>query len=219
MIRSCNHWSPAHRPLGRIGRAWKSHWTVLQRVPRALWLVVALAAIAAGCTHAQAKATLEMPPLEMPAPPPRDVQPIEVEAPPPLPLVPEPARNPPARLRPPAPAARPEPPKPEPPKSEPPPAESPKPAEEPPKPLTTLQTTPATAEGEVERVIRASIQRANTDLNRIDYRALNTDARTQYDSAKRFVQQADEAIRTKNLVLAKTVAEKAATIAAQLAGR
>jgi hypothetical protein len=183
-----------------------------------LWLIVVLAAMAAGCTHAQAKATLEMPPLEMPAPPPRDVQPIEVEAPQPLPLVPEPAHNPPARLRP-APAARPEAPKPEPPKTEPAPAEPPKAAEEPQKPLTTLQTTPAAAEIEVERVIRASIQRANTDLNRIDYRALNTDARTQYDSAKRFVQQADEAIRTKNLVLAKFVAEKAATIAAQLAGR
>jgi hypothetical protein len=187
-------------------------------VPRVLSLIVVVAATAAGCSHAQAKATLEMPPLEMPAPPPRDVQPIEVETPPPLPLVSEPARNPPARLRP-APPAKPEPPKPEPPKSDPPPAEPPKPAEEPPKPLTTLQTTPATAEGEVERVIRASIQRANTDLNRIDYRALNADAKTQYDSAKRFVQQADEAIRIKNLVLAKSVAEKAATIAAQLAGR
>jgi outer membrane biosynthesis protein TonB len=183
-----------------------------------LWLVVVLAPLAAACTHAQAKMALEMPPLEMPPPPPRDVQPTEIEAPPPLPLVTEPARNPPERLRP-APVARPEAPKAEPPKPEQPPIEPPKPAEEPPKPLTTLQTTPATAEGEVERGIRASLQRATIDLNRIDYRALNKDARTQYDAAKRFVQQADDAIRTKNLVLAKTVAEKAAVIAAQLAGR
>ncbi|HET6959505.1 MAG TPA: hypothetical protein VFI56_23090 [Vicinamibacterales bacterium] len=187
-----------------------------------LWFFVLMAPVAAACTHAQAKTTPEMPPLEMPVPPPRDVQPTEVEAPPPLPLVSEPAHNPPARLRPPAPArtepARPaaEPPKP----AEPAPVEPPaKPADEPPKPLTTLQTTPPAAEGEVERGIRASIQKANTDLNRIDYRALNTDARTQYDSAKRFLQTADDAIRTKNLVLAKTVAEKAAVIAAQLAGR
>jgi outer membrane biosynthesis protein TonB len=185
-----------------------------------LWFLALLAPAAVACTHAQAKTTLEMPPLEMPAPPPRDVQPIEIEQPQPVPLVTEPARNPPSRLRPPAP--RPEPPKTaEPPKPEqpPPPVEPPKAAEEPPKPLTTLQTMPATAEGEAERGIRASIQHASTDLNRIDYRALNQDARTQYDQAKRFVQQADEAIRTKNLVLAKTVAEKAATIAAQLAGR
>jgi len=53
----------------------------------------------------------------------------------------------------------------------------------------------------------------------VDYRALNADARTQYDTAKRFVTQADDAIRTKNLVYAKSIAEKAATIAAQLAGR
>src|SRR6476659_5139881 len=126
---------------------------------KTLWFVVLLAPVAAACTHAQAKTTPELPPLEMPVPPPRDVQPTEVEAPPPLPLVSEPAHNPPARLRPPAPAR----------------TEPARPAAEPPKPLTTLQTTPPAAEGEVERGIRASIQKANTDLNRIDYRALNTD--------------------------------------------
>jgi hypothetical protein len=160
-----------------------------------------------------------MPALAMPEPPPRDVEPTEVETPPPVPLVTEPSRNTPARPRPVAPPPRTEP-KPEPPKPEPPaPVEAPKPPEEPAKPPTTLQSTPATAEGEVERGIRASLQRANADLSRVDYRALNADARTQYDTAKRFVRQADDAIRTKNLVFAKNLAEKAATIAAQLAGR
>jgi len=171
----------------------------------------------AGCTHAQAKSTPDMPPLNMPAPPPRDVEPSDVEVPPPVPLVAEPAHNPPARPRP-TPPPRTEP-KPEPPKPEAPPAEPPKPAEEPIRPPTILQTTPAAVEGEVERSIRASLQRASADLNRIDYRALNADARTQYDTAKRWVRQADEAIRAKNLVFAKSIAEKAATIAAQLAGR
>jgi hypothetical protein len=160
-----------------------------------------------------------MPALEMPAPPPRDVEPIEAEAPQPTPLVPEPARNTPPRPRPAPQPTRPEPPKPEPPKPEPPPVEPPKPVEEPAKPPTTLQTTPAMVEGEVERGIRASLQRATADLNRIDYRALNADARTQYDTAKRFVQQADDAIRIKNLVFAKNLADKAAALAAQLAGR
>jgi hypothetical protein len=41
------------------------------------------------------------------------------------------------------------------------------------------------------------LTRATTDLNRIDYRALNADARTQYDTAKRFVTQAQEALRAK----------------------
>jgi len=181
-------------------------------------LLFGLAALPlAGCTHAQAKATPDMPPLAMPAPPPRDVEPSDVEAPPPVPLVAEPAHSAPARPRP-APAPKSEPPKAEPPKPEPPAAEAPKPAEEP-KPPTTLQTTPIAAEGEVERGIRASLQRATTDLNRIDYRVLNTDARTQYDTAKRFVRQAEDNLRTKNLVFAKSIAEKAATIAAQLAGR
>ena len=67
---------------------------------KTVWFVVLLAPLAAACTHAQAKATPEMPPLEMPAPPPRDVQPNDVEAPPPVSLVTEPAHNPPARPRP-----------------------------------------------------------------------------------------------------------------------
>jgi outer membrane biosynthesis protein TonB len=184
---------------------------------KTLWFLV-LVPLAAGCTHAQAKTTpempvLEMPALEMPAPPPRDVEPNEAEAPQPVPLVAEPARNTPARPRP-APQ-----PKPEPPKPEPPPVESPKPAEDPAKAPTTLQTTPATVEGDVERGIRASLQRATADLNRVDYRALNADARTQYDTAKRFVSQADDAMRMKNLVFAKNLADKAAALAAQLAGR
>jgi hypothetical protein len=60
--------------------------------------------------------------------------------------------------------------------------------------------------------------RAAADLNKIDYRALNTDARTQYDTAKRFIEQAEDAIRMKNLPFAKSLAEKAATLAVQLGG-
>jgi hypothetical protein len=71
----------------------------------------------------------------------------------------------------------------------------------------------------VERGIRASIARANADLNRVDYRALNSDARNQYDTAKRFIRQAEDAMHAKNLVFAKSVADKSAALAAQLAGR
>ena len=201
---------------GRMGRA------VLRVFSQPAILPVCLSAMAlslTGCTHAAAKTTPDMPGLEMPAPPPRDVEPTEVDAPPPVSLASEPARSTPPRPRP-APPPRSEPPKSEPAKPEPPPAvEPPKAAEEPARPPTTLQTTPATAQGEVERAIRAQLQRATADLNRVDYRALNADARTQYDTAKRFARQADDAIRTKNLVFAKNLAEKAATIAAQLAGR
>src|SRR3984957_12323624 len=185
---------------------------------KTLWMLVLMVPLAAGCRHAQAKTSPEMPALDMPSPPPREVEPIEVEALPPVGLATEPAHNPPARPRPSPPPARVEPKPAEPPKVEIPAVEAPNPPEDPPKPQTTLQMTPATAEGDVERAIRSALQRATADLNRVDYRALNADARNQYDTAKRWVQQADENIRTKNLVFAKSIAEKAATIAAQLAG-
>jgi hypothetical protein len=102
------------------------------------------------------------------------------------------------------------------------PAEPPKP-EEPQRPITlpptALQTTPAAAEGEVERAIRVTLSRATTDLNRVDYRGLNKDARNQYDTAKGWAQKAEDAMRAKNLLFAKTLADKAADLAAQLAGR
>ena len=182
-----------------------------------------LSFVASGCARAHAKTTPDVPPLEMPAPPPHDVEPTETDAPQPMPLVQEPARNAPPRPRP-APREQPraEPPKPEPPKPEPTPAvaEQPKPViEDPPKPLPTLQTAPTTMETEVERGIRGTLTRATADLNRVDYRALNADARTQYDTAKRFIGQADEAMRAKNLVFAKNLAEKAAALASQLSGR
>ena len=175
----------------------------------AVLLTLLLGVYGSACTRAHAKTTPDAPPLDMPVPPPRDVEPKVTEVPAPVPVAeePEPARRAPAR------------PRPAPPRSEPAPAEPPKPVEEPTRPPTTLQTTPAGAEGEVERTIRTVLTRATTDLNRIDYRALNADARTQYDTAKRFVIQAQDALREKNLVFARNLAGKAAALAAQLAGR
>jgi len=181
-----------------------------------------------GCARARATATPSRPPLEVPAPPPRDVEAIDTaEVPPPVPLIEEPARRTQVpRSRTPAPAAtapRTEPAKPETPKpADAAPAEAAKPIEEPPKPpapVGTLQTAPAETEGKVEAEVRAELQRASGDLNRINVRALNSDARTQYDAAKRFVSQAQEALRAKNVMFAKNLADKAAALAAQLAGR
>ena len=161
----------------------------------------------------------------MPAPPPRDVEATGTDAPPPVPLPQEPARNAPARPRPaPAPVppreSRPDPAKPEPPKPEAPPAAEPaRPADEPSRALATLQTKPPGAESDAEGAIRATLRHANTDLSRVDYQKLNADARTQYDYAKRFIRQAEDALNAKNPVFAKTVADKAAALAAQLAGR
>src|SRR5262245_37484029 len=190
-----------------------------------LYLLVLAALLASGCARAQAaKTTPDGPPLDVPAPPPRDVElPGTEVAPAPVPLPTEPARNAPptTRTRPPAPReTRPEPPKTEPPKVETPP-EAPKPAgtNDEPKPPSTLQTKPASEEGEVERTIRLTLTRATNDLNRVDYRTLNTEARAQYDTAKVFIRQAEDLVRQKNLFFAKIQADKAATIAAQLLGR
>ncbi len=180
--------------------------------------VVALPLISAGCHRAHAKTLPESPPLEVPAVPPREVVPIEVETPQPMPLPEEPARTPSPRLRPSPPQTpRAEQPRTEAPKTEQPPVEAPKPEEEPAKPPALLQTTPPNTEGDLERGIRASLTRAQTDLNRIDAARLNADARVQYETAKSFIRQAEQAVRAKNLSFAKIVADKAAVLAAQLA--
>jgi hypothetical protein len=189
----------------------------LRRRPWPLWLLLLVMAVP-GCMRVRASTVPSGPPLDVPPPPPRIVLPVDVpveaEVPPPEPGPPpeEPRRQPaPARPR----AAGPV----EPPKTaeEPPPAAPVPPA--PPPATTTLQTTPAAEQGEVERAIRATMARASAGLNRIDYRALNANARTQYDTAKRFIQQAEDAIRMQNLPFAKNLADKAATLAVQLGGQ
>jgi outer membrane biosynthesis protein TonB len=176
----------------------------------------ALLAAGSGCARAHAKTVPQVAdaPLEVPAPPPHEVETTEVEEPPPPP--PAPAPEPP-KAAPPRPRPAPAPPKPEP-KPEPPP-EAPKP-EEPPRPGSgTLQTTPATVEGELERGVRATLQRATDELNKVNLRGLNADAKVQYDTARRFIRQADDAVKAKNLVFAKNLADKAVVIADQLGGR
>jgi hypothetical protein len=175
-----------------------------------------LVAMVSGCARARAKTVPTIPPLDMPPPPPRVIQPIqtETEVQEPLPAPEEPRRPQPPPVRPrPSPSAdanRPAEP--------PPPAPVPAAPAGPPSPNTVLQTTPTAEQGEVERGIRATMTRAMAVLNRVDYRILNADARSQYDTAKRFVQQAEDAIRMKNLPFAKNLADKAAALAAQLGG-
>jgi hypothetical protein len=84
---------------------------------------------------------------------------------------------------------------------------------------TTLQTVPADREGQVQRSIRANLDGAIANLNRVEYQRLGADARVNFDQARRFIAQAEEALQARNLVFAQTVADKAATLAAQLAGR
>jgi outer membrane biosynthesis protein TonB len=189
-------------------------------ITRSLLIVAASSLLAAGCTRAQARVVPEMPPLEVPAPPPRIVEAVEPE-PPPLPAEPQeqPLGIPPPKPRVQTPAQRSETPKPEPPRVEVPPPPEPPRTEESKQPASTLQTRPAGNEAQLERTIKDMLFRAGANLNRVDYAGLNADARTQYDQARRFISQAQEAMRQKNFVFAENLADKANTLASQLSGR
>ena len=179
-------------------------------------LLVCLAAgLASGCVRARARTAPDPPSLDVPLPPPRLVEAAETTPPEPLTLPAEPARSTlPRPKTPPAPVQQTESSKPpEPPKAPEEPKES-KPAA-----ATTLRTTPTQQEGELERRTRGLLLEASSNLNRIDYGRLNPDAKGQYDSAKGFVRQAEDALRTQNLVFASYLADKAATLAAQLRGK
>lgn len=182
----------------------------------AVGVIVCLLALLAtpACRRPQVVTIPPLPDLEVPPPPPRNVELPDPQVIQPVPLVDVPARTVerPRVVPPPPPREnRPEP------RPEQPVAES-KPAEEP-KPVTTLQTTPTDRDAEFDRRIRGLLQAANGDLNRVDYRKLEPDVQAQYDMVKSFVRQAEEALKSKNLVFAQTMAEKAATLAGQLPGR
>ena len=175
-----------------------------------------LAAVGMGCATAHAGSAAAGPALDAPAPPPHEVQvPAAADDPPAAdaPAVPteSPAvkpQRPPARSNPAKPA------KPEavtaPPAAQPavpPPAEVPLP----------LQTTTRVAEA--EKRVRALLDQATANLGRTDYRALSAESKTEYDTARRFVRQAAEALKAENVSYAEQLAGKAATIAARLAPR
>ena len=177
--------------------------------------VFALGLTTLGCAHGEAKTRPEVP-LNMPAAPPRVVEVSDVASPPIITLPEEPVHTAPPRPAPPPPQrteVRPVDTRPE-------PTEVPRPTDEATRtPPPTLQTTPALQEGEVERRIRALLAQATGDLNRINVQLLNADARQQFDTARRFVSQAQDAVRARNLMFAGNLADKAAALAAQLAGR
>ncbi len=170
-----------------------------------LLLILLLAMGLAGCTKTQAKTPLPPPALTTPDPPDRVIVPSSI----PDPIEPAPAPPPapaaPARPRE-TPAARPE-------RTTPPPAPSPAPVAEPPAP-PILQTT--SNPGEVEQRALALIETAQRDLDRINPGQLTSSARAQYDTAIGFIRQAKDALKVKNVVLARDFADKAAALASQL---
>jgi hypothetical protein len=180
------------------------------------WVVAAMTVVG-GCAKAQPQVQPDATPLRVPAAPPRVIVPPEPE---PIPLEPVPEPERPASR----PARRNTVPRPDPKataKPEAPPAATNEPATVPPvtPPAESLEPVLQTSTRDVERGVRQQLNRAASDLNRVDYGALSTDGKGQYDMAKRFIEQAEGALRERNLVFARKLAEKAAGIASVLLSR
>ena len=67
-----------------------------------------------------------------------------------------------------------------------------------------------------EASVRTLLESARRDLARVTPASLSPAARTQYEAASRFAEQADAALKARNLVYAGLLADKAATLAAAL---
>lgn len=182
---------------------------------RAAFAVLAIGLVvagASGCAKATAASVPDGPPLEVPVPPEHVLLPVEL--PDLTAAVPEPEITvaPPAPPR--APAARPAP-KPQ----QTPASAAPvtaQPASPPAPPESRELRAPAPAGGVDERGVRELLSRATRDLNRVDYSRLSMERRDQYEQSKRFSEQAEEALKERNLIFAATLADKAATLAAEL---
>ena len=191
----------------------------LPRWVRAGVFVLGIGVLAVGnfaCAKAEAKSAPEGPPLDVPSPPARVLAPVEepVLAEEPVPE-PEPAAAAPPRTPPRPPARRAETATPEPAPA--PVAAAPEPA--PVDPPRELRAASPARDAAAEKDVRDRLARAARDLGRVDYGKLSADARTQYDQSKRFTLQAEQAIKDRNFVFATTLADKAATLAAELIGR
>jgi hypothetical protein len=187
-------------------------------------LLACLVLPAAACASAQAKAPAGPVALEVPPVPPRTIAALPADEPPEIePVQPLPAQQEP----PPPPRPRPQPrpsgnqssqqteTKPE-------PAQEAAPSSQQPQTSTPVPPlrAPGTGDGpEAEREVEKIIARAEQLLQNIDYRYLSQERRVLYDSAKNFINQSQEAMKVSNLVLARSLAERAENTAKQLSGR
>lgn len=86
-----------------------------------------------------------------------------------------------------------------------------------PQPQPDAPAVRATTSAADERRVRELLTKAASDLsNRVDYQKLSGEGKAQYDQSKRFSEQALQAIKERNFVYALTLADKAATLAAEL---
>jgi hypothetical protein len=158
-----------------------------------------------GCAKARAETVPDGPPLATPAPPPRDVAPVEelAAAPAEAPTPDTPAARPASpAARPPATTAKPE------------PVVTPPPQPAVVEPPRELRPAPSAAD---ERKVNDLLARTAARLKGVDYRRLSSDRRSLYDQARRFSEQADQALKDRNVPYAMTLADKAWQLADALA--
>ncbi len=166
----------------------------------------------AGCAKPLPQVEPPMPELLPPPPPPRIVAIYELESEPLPALGPEPPEG--VQPERPRPARTRMPPEGEAAKTEPARTEPNQPRN-PAAPALTLKPMPGT-ETKTEASIRNLLARASRDLGRVNPAGLDSDGRNQHDTARRFLQQAEEALKSGNLLFAGKLADKAATLAAVL---
>jgi len=176
-------------------------------LPARAALAILLVASVSACGKVKASVPQPMPALEMPAPPGRLIIPATIPEPSPEPVAPAAVQTPVRQNNPQAtrPAER----------STPPPNATPPPPEPTPSaPPQVLLTTPNA--GDLEQKAQSNIAAAQRDLQKVNYKALSPDAKLQFDTARQYIGQAEDALKMRNYVFAGQLAEKAATLASLL---
>ncbi|NUR53640.1 MAG: hypothetical protein HOQ29_04270 [Acidobacteria bacterium] len=187
--------------------------------------LIVLGPLVGACASASAKTVpAERPALVVPPPPPRVVEtapapdpvpePVADLPPPPAPIKPaRPSRETTSRQQTVTPAepktgetVNPEP--------TPPPA-----APAPPQPPLQLRTPQTADSTEAERAIRATMDRANSSLGAVNFNRLSNERKKAYNDAKLYLQQAEDALKQGNFVYGQNIANKAETLARELAGK
>jgi hypothetical protein len=167
-----------------------------------------------GCgSRARAQTLPDGPPLAVPVAPVHEIVIEQIaEAPPQEPEpAPEPAPSKPAPITTRTPA-RPPTPRPETTPAVNQPAVTPPP---PPSEAPVVRAAPAASVGD-EKKAQSLIAKAKSDLENVNYQRLSADGKAQYNQSKQFNDEAQQAIKERNFLLANTLAEKAAKLAAEL---
>jgi hypothetical protein len=194
-------------------------------VPRVAPAIVLIPLLAA-CASAQAKGGSNKPGLNVPAPPPHE---IELPAEPLEPVgevpgtatgagstAPHAGRSATTKSQDPKPEGKAEPKGDAAPATAPPP--EPAPPLPPPAPTPQLKTPQANTDA-AAKTVRTTIDRARNTLNTVNFGPLSNERKKAYNDAKLFLQQAEDALKEGNIVFAQANATKAETLARELAGR